>query len=96
MTTFDRLLVDLLDIRAERPRTSPPQDAHKSGQNRASEAHFRASVLLRDEEAVGSNPATPTNKSGPCNSNSGAARGVYSTRSTAVASSQTTMRGDVI
>jgi hypothetical protein len=24
MTTFDRLLVDLLDIRAERPRTSPP------------------------------------------------------------------------
>jgi predicted nucleic acid-binding protein len=74
VTTFNPLLVVLLDIRADRPRTSPPRDAHKSGQSRVSEADIRASVLFRDEEAVGSNPATPTNENGP---SSDAGRAVF-------------------
>jgi hypothetical protein len=59
----DRLRVYLRDNRDDPPRTSAHVRARNSGLVRQRGARYRASVLLRDEEAVGSNPATPTNAS---------------------------------
>jgi hypothetical protein len=56
----DRLRVYLRDNRDDPPRTSAHARARNSGLVRQRGARNRGSILLRDEEAVGSNPATPT------------------------------------